>query len=305
MSRPNTPPAFNSEIHIPDLSNTEFNPAPINTTMVGTLPERKFLICFDADNTLYKPNLHDTFDEFKGIPRGKATSAEVNQLVAEYATQYDFHGNPWDFFFKNKDETLGIMRQALQEGHHIAITSHMLYPQIMPYILERLGLQADEIEKIAIVCGFPMENDQVSLDAHRPFPGKGKNPHIAEARRRFGIAADISNTILIDDAQSNLDSAYNNNGRNPAGEAGITIKAPSYEAEMEGEKFYLETLKELLARGAQQEFIQEAWRTNQNITPPSTPSPQPSPSTIRRKREGISPAKPLFERMNIIDQSLW
>lgn len=135
------------------------------------------LFCFDFDNTIVDGHFHNALFSM-GVHPTKATPEQINELLEKHA-------------IFNEALLLKTFKTILSNGHHIAITTWSLYPEVIRPTLRKLGLSEAEIAKIHIESGFPhVMND-------------GKKGHIARAKQHFEIT-DNKNVFLIDDDENNI-----------------------------------------------------------------------------------------------------
>ncbi|BFD46858.1 MAG: hypothetical protein DMENIID0002_15040 [Rickettsia endosymbiont of Sergentomyia squamirostris] len=150
-------------------------------------PSNNILLCFDLDGTILKGSLHN------------ALNTTLNYVDCVKRFLEDETKN-----WKNKELLVELFQKALTIGCHIAIVSFNLYPDWIKYALEQL-LGSTLSEKIYVVS-HPRRNDY-----------KGKQEHIEEAKRHFGVSKN-EQVVLIDDDLNNVDIAKKN------GMQGIHVK---------------------------------------------------------------------------------
>lgn len=189
--------------------------------------ENEKLVCIDFDQTIVNGHFHAHFSN-KGVTplvaengiqvkdangnfalitqpdvvASKGTGAPPEQIAALLDNQI-----PDDFDPQKKQITgpkhgtqmCAAIRNALQNGTRVAITSFTKYPEVIEPTLEKIGLTKDEIAKIYIVGGFP---------SHGKPDGSpnGKQEHIEQAMKHFGIT-DPKNVMVVDDTENNLKKA--------------------------------------------------------------------------------------------------
>ena len=145
---------------------------------------KKYLFCWDFDNTIIKGNSYDFFDSMNIT--GKAPKELIDKFLAVPATG-----------LKNPISLLFTIRTTLKQGHKIAITTLSEYPEVIEPALHKLGLTEDEIREIKIIAG----------PSSSSYPGKLK--HIKKAMYHFGITTEQS-VYLIDDNEVNCSLAEKN-----------------------------------------------------------------------------------------------
>lgn len=141
----------------------------------------KMLLCIDWDGTIVKGSLHNalntTFLNHEDC---------VNRFLADETTNW-----------KNKDLLVELLKKALTIGCHIAIVSFGSYPNWIKYALKQLALESTLLEEIYVVS-HPRRNGC-----------EGKQEHIEEAKRHFGVSEN-KKVVLIDDDLDNVDIARKN-----------------------------------------------------------------------------------------------
>ena len=161
----------------------------IKPWLCGSSEGEKLLFCFDFDQTIVKGHFHHLLT----VERNKITSSGKNKKF-DVVNHTKVLLNDSSVGLKNPDKLKEAIQLALQNGHHVAITSFTSYPETFIPTLEKLGLSKDEIDLIPGISGFPASNNV------------GKNDHIRQAMARFGINNNKS-VWLIDDDPSNCDRA--------------------------------------------------------------------------------------------------
>lgn len=173
------------------------------------------LICFDFDQTIVNGHFHaamrgrgvranDTTTgvqvlqqdgTFKNMHTGqtvpKSSGASLETIEAFLASADGL---------KNGAEMAQTIREAIDNGHKIAITSFTHYPEVVLPTLKKLGLEDKYIQQICIVGGYP---------SHGKPDGSpdGKEQHITAAIQHFnkqGVGLRREDTMLVDDSTHNI-----------------------------------------------------------------------------------------------------
>ncbi|WP_341757746.1 HAD family hydrolase [Candidatus Tisiphia endosymbiont of Ditula angustiorana] len=140
----------------------------------------KMLLCIDWDGTIVKGSLH------------KALNTTFN-----YKNCVDLFLADETKSWKNKELLVELLQKVLTIGCHIAIVSFGSYPNWIKYALKQLALKSTLLEKIYVV-------------SHPRRDGcEGKQEHIEEAKRHFGVSEN-EKVVLIDDDLDNVDIARKN-----------------------------------------------------------------------------------------------
>ena len=143
---------------------------------------KQYLFCWDFDQTIIKGHLH-TFLQEMGVAPGEASEIIVKKFL----------DNP-DNGLKNPVMLLNFFRLAIENNHKIAITTFSAYPEVISPTLRILGLLEEEIIKIKIISGPPINKEL------------GKLEHIEKAMSFFHIV-EKSDVYLIDDSIENYQLA--------------------------------------------------------------------------------------------------
>ncbi|WP_341747877.1 hypothetical protein [Candidatus Tisiphia endosymbiont of Dascillus cervinus] len=152
----------------------------------------KMLLCIDWDGTIVKGSLHNALSST--FNRKNC----VDQFLADETKNW-----------KNKELLVELLQKALTIGCHIAIVSFVSYPDWIKYALEQLALESTLLEKIYVVS-HPRRDDY-----------EGKQEHIEEAKRHFGVSEN-KKVVLIDDDPNNVNIAKKN------GMQGIHVEGIEY-----------------------------------------------------------------------------
>ncbi|MDD9334991.1 MAG: HAD family hydrolase [Rickettsiaceae bacterium] len=152
----------------------------------------KMLLCIDWDGTIVKGSLHNALSST--FNRKNC----VDQFLADETKNW-----------KNKELLVELLQKALTIGCHIAIVSFGSYPDWIKYALEQLALESTLLEKIYVVS-HPRRDDY-----------EGKQEHIEEAKRHFGVSEN-KKVVLIDDDPNNVNIAKKN------GMQGIHVEGIEY-----------------------------------------------------------------------------
>lgn len=147
------------------------------------------LLALDLDNTILNFHSHNDLchNVFKFKP-GEATPKDILELL-KIKSQDGLKP------FKHQTDMLALIQYALSNNHDVAIVSYTDFPQIIPTLLEKLGLSLSEISKIYIKGGLPTRVDQDKY---------GKQLHIEDALEHFGYEkSDHSQALLLDDSWKN------------------------------------------------------------------------------------------------------
>jgi len=177
--------------------------------MIIGAEEEKALICWDFDETISNQHVHG-FCTSEGIKPGQAGAKEIVEAAIAYGG------------FKNREATLAAMREAMKNGHKMAITSYTLYPEVIPLYLIAMGLTEDEVAQIPVIGGFPskVEPGTIDLTGNEGLDfNYGKSLHIEAAKKAHGIKH--NKVILIDDSKGNCKVAQSQ------GQIGILV--PKFE----------------------------------------------------------------------------
>lgn len=107
-------------------------------------------------------------------------------------------------FFEAKDRfnftamQVDFFRELLADGVQVVIASHTKYPKIIDVALVKMGFTLEEIAKIHVICGAPLDEKS------------GKNEHIDLAMKLAGVES-YEDVLLIDDSDMNLHAAGSKN----------------------------------------------------------------------------------------------
>ncbi|WP_375331955.1 HAD family hydrolase [Candidatus Tisiphia endosymbiont of Temnostethus pusillus] len=139
----------------------------------------KMLLCFDWDKTIVKGSLDNALNATLNYQDC------VDRFLADETKNW-----------KNKELLVELFQKALTIGCHIAIVSFGSYPDWIKYALEQL--LGSTLSKEIYVVSHPRRNDY-----------EGKQEHIEEAKRHFGVSEN-KKVVLIDDDPNNVDIAKKN-----------------------------------------------------------------------------------------------
>lgn len=147
------------------------------------------LLALDLDNTILNFHSHnDLCHNIFKFKSGEATSKDILELL-KIKSQYNLKP------FKHQADMLALIRYALTKGHDVAIVSYTNFPEIIPTLLEQLGLNPEEVSRIFIRGGLLSRTDQ---DIY------GKQLHIEDALVHFGYQkSDHARAVLLDDSWQN------------------------------------------------------------------------------------------------------
>ncbi|WP_342259674.1 hypothetical protein [Candidatus Tisiphia endosymbiont of Metellina segmentata] len=137
------------------------------------------LLCIDWDGTIVKDSLHNDLNVTLNYQDC------VDRFLADETKNW-----------KNKELLVELLQKALTIGCHIAIVSFGSYPDWIKYALEQL--LGSTLSKEIYVVSHPRRNDY-----------EGKQEHIEEAQRHFGVSEN-KKVVLIDDDPNNVDIAKKN-----------------------------------------------------------------------------------------------
>ena len=169
------------------------------------------LVVVDFDYTMINCHSHNnavragqspiTLEENKGlIVDGKAYGkTEIYPKYNETSLEEWATG-----FFDTKDRfnfaamQVGFFRELLTDGVQVVIASHTKYPKIIDVALVKMGFTLEEIAKIHVICGAPLDEKS------------GKNEHIDLAMKLAGVES-YEDVLLIDDSGINLRAAGSKN----------------------------------------------------------------------------------------------
>lgn len=126
------------------------------------------LLCFNFNSTLVNAHWNNLCYE-KEKEMGKDLTDEELVTFVEELLQNPKTG------LKYKEEMRGLIKQALEKGHKIAITSFTYYGAIIKPALKAMGLSEEEIEKIDIIA-HPSKDTS-----------NDRSEHIREAMANAGI----------------------------------------------------------------------------------------------------------------------
>ncbi|WP_341751550.1 HAD family hydrolase [Candidatus Tisiphia endosymbiont of Piscicola geometra] len=139
----------------------------------------KMLLCIDWDGTIVKGFLHNALNATLNYQDC------VDRFLADETKNW-----------KNKELLVELFQKALTIGCHIAIVSFGSYPDWIKYALEQL--LGSTLSKEIYVVSHPRRNDY-----------EGKQEHIEEAKRHFGVSEN-KKVVLIDDDLNNVNIAKKN-----------------------------------------------------------------------------------------------
>jgi len=111
-----------------------------------------------------------------------------NFMLAIQESEDQFKSLMEKFGLKNPNEMCNLIRDALNNGHHVAVLTGSLYIKLVPLALESMGLTQEEIRKIYIKNG------------------PEKNILIQDAKKYFNIR-NYNSTLLLDDTLANCQAA--------------------------------------------------------------------------------------------------
>ena len=166
----------------------------------------KTIVCLDFDGTIVRGNWHYNFKESSYVPITDRAGLIVNGTLdsntlpnEEYIANIDAMKQYarkllecQDTSFKNPEGLKNIISTLLKQGDCVAITSFSRYPHAIDEALKNLGLLPEEIVKIAVICGMPLEDAEEI----------GKSQHIERAMAMYNITSP-ANVLLVDDTFDN------------------------------------------------------------------------------------------------------
>ena len=117
------------------------------------------LVCFDLDNTITNFDLYERLLSM-GPGRSSLRRKNVTDAHMDRAFANRDHGG-----IRNQPQLLQTMRDIMAAGIGIAITSHNIYWQQFPYVLQRVGLTNEEIGKIHLSQCEPNKSDWPAKEA--------------------------------------------------------------------------------------------------------------------------------------------
>ncbi len=154
------------------------------------------LFCIDFDQTIVKGHFHNILMNARCIPAGSSTHIPQKNID----TIESLLNNP-NSGLKNPEEMRDFIREALNNGHQIAITSFGGYPEVFNPTLKRMGLSDEEIQQIARI--------PLRLSRGETLTPKHKIDQMHQAMSRLNIT-DRNQVLLIDDSQANCQEAIRN-----------------------------------------------------------------------------------------------
>jgi hypothetical protein len=198
------------------------------------------LVCFDFDDTLVNGHFHASLANGslrQNIPKTPPNISSLGvQVLQPNGAFIRYHGDPQGNQFtdqgvapknqgaspeliqhmiqqiglKNPQQVAQAMKQAIDNGHKVAVTSFTLYPEVaVPTLKAILGsiMSPQEAERyvqqICVVGGYPT-NGVTSIG---PADFYGKEEHIQAAMKHFqrqGIQFKRADVMLVDDSEPNL-----------------------------------------------------------------------------------------------------
>lgn len=145
----------------------------------------KMLLCIDWDGTIVKGSLHNALN----------TTFNYKNCVDLFLAD---ETKSW----KNKEPLVELLQKVLTTGCHIAIVSFGSYPEWIKYALKQLALESTLLEETLLKKFY--------IVSHPRRDGcEGKQEHIEEAKRHFGVSEN-KKVVLIDDDLDNVDIARRN-----------------------------------------------------------------------------------------------
>ncbi len=147
------------------------------------------LLALDLDNTIL--NFHSHNDLCHNIFKFKSGEAQPKDILELLKIKSQNDLKP----FKHQADMLALIQYALKNEHDVAIVSYTNFPEVIPTLLQELGLTSEEISKIFIRGGLLSRIDQ---DIY------GKQLHIEDALKHFGhLKSDHARAVLLDDSWQN------------------------------------------------------------------------------------------------------
>jgi hypothetical protein len=165
---------------------------------VEFIPLNKQLVCFDWDKTLSKGHSHNEAvdhyipiqDEAIGVKLFNQADYKPCGQAINFAKKY--YSNR-EAAFNNADSIHYNITKLIERGVNVAIVTYNKFPEIIKYGLEKIGFNPEQISKMHIIYGFPVEE----------FNKAGKMEHIAKAKELCDVQ-DNKNVILADDSEENI-----------------------------------------------------------------------------------------------------
>lgn len=157
--------------------------------------------CHSHNKAVYAKQSPVTLEENKGlILDGKAYGTtkiyhEYNETsLEEWATGFFEATDRFNF----SPMQVNFFRELLADGVQVVIASHTKYPKIIDVALVKMGFTLEEIGKIHVICGAPLDEKS------------GKNEHIDLAMKLASVES-YEDVLLIDDSNMNLRAAGSKN----------------------------------------------------------------------------------------------
>ncbi len=179
----------------------------------------KQLFIFDFDKSLVYIHWHA---EFKKTKMARGYPSKFDMLTDDFSK---------DSYIRFREKMTKALREILNQGHHIAITSFSKYPGIIRSVLRELGLTDDEINTKVYLPETNLFEEEVE------FPD-GKNSMIKDAMDYFNIQH-YSQVTVVDDEKLNRYFANQLKGSKSTAELGMTILNPVSTLEGEPGRNYI------------------------------------------------------------------
>lgn len=228
------------------------------------------LLCVDWDETCTNAHWHNYLMMHK-VMKGNGTTLLDELMHNDNAIKnfYNTKGIKFDSSstlagLKNQSTLIEFIKNQLEMGNNVAITSYTSFPEIIKPALLQAGLSEEQLAKIFIRPGFPPE-------ASSEWSKVGKKHHIKDVMEHFHVTSP-ANVIVIDDSENNTNAAR------MAGHHAITVPRVPNPPDT-----YLEVAKMIVENltGDMQQLIQpnltiaEAIEAEAPVKKESSPPPSP------------------------------
>lgn len=175
-------------------------------------PPVKKLVCLDFDQTITTINFHNMFVE-----------AKYSSTISTKAIAGWFKAFPPEDYIRNRVTLCKTIRELINKpGISVAITSTNVYSNLIPFMLEAVGLTKEEIAKHIIYIPCPPRTWDNSWRARveralmdeatyaKTVAWREKLSIIEQSMGKAGLTKhDKKHVLLVDDEEFNIESAKN------------------------------------------------------------------------------------------------
>lgn len=197
---------------IPTRCNAATNHA--QETSLTIEKNNTMLVCFDVDYSILEGHMHNAltvigrckpYASDNGLWVIEKGQIQLQDDGAQTNPKYnpDHVKNMAELLFlfnkipiRDQEGLKSLIAKLLDEGHQFVITTFSSYPDSIKVLLQQLGLEQEQINRIPIIGDLP------KMDFKDP---NRKMEHIEKAKASTGISCN-SNVILVDDSKDNINA---------------------------------------------------------------------------------------------------